>query len=148
VSYLTQTTLAVDETEDILTVLRQRFPNLRGPGSDDICYATTNRQRALSTVAADVDLVLVVGSTNSSNSLRLVELAKRAGTPAYLIDDATDIQREWLDGVTTVGLTAGASAPPYLVDDVVKALGPRTIVTRETTTEDIHFTLPAAVRRT
>jgi 4-hydroxy-3-methylbut-2-enyl diphosphate reductase len=146
VSYLTQTTLAVDETAEILDVLRARFPALRGPTSDDICYATTNRQQALSTVASDADLVLVVGSANSSNSVRLVELARRAGTPAYLIDDARDIRPEWLDGVRTVGLTAGASAPPRLVDEVVAALGAVTVLERETATETIRFTLPAEVR--
>jgi 4-hydroxy-3-methylbut-2-enyl diphosphate reductase len=146
VSYLTQTTLAVDETADILAVLRERFPNLRGPGSDDICYATTNRQRALSAVAADADLVLVIGSANSSNSVRLVELARRAGTPAHLIDDASDIRPEWLADVETVGLTAGASAPPHLVDEVVRALGPVTVLEVETATESIRFTLPPAVR--
>jgi 4-hydroxy-3-methylbut-2-en-1-yl diphosphate reductase len=146
VSYLTQTTLAVDETAAILTVLRARFPRLRGPASDDICYATTNRQHALSTVAKDADLVLVIGSPNSSNSVRLVELARRAGTPAYLIDDARDIRPEWLDGVRTVGLTAGASAPPELVDEVVTALGPVSVLERETATESIRFTLPASVR--
>jgi 4-hydroxy-3-methylbut-2-en-1-yl diphosphate reductase len=146
VSYLTQTTLAVDETAAILAVLRARFPQLRGPASDDICYATTNRQHALSTVATDADLVLVIGSPNSSNSVRLVELARRAGTPAYLIDDARDIRPEWLDGVRTVGLTAGASAPPELVDEVVAALGPVSVVERETATESIRFTLPASVR--
>ena len=145
-SYLTQTTLAVAETEEILAVLRARFPKLRGPASDDICYATTNRQQALSTVADDADLVLVIGSTNSSNSLRLVELARRAGTPAYLIDDASDIRPEWLEGVRTVGLTAGASAPPRLVDEVVAVLGPGTVTERETATESIRFTLPTAVR--
>jgi 4-hydroxy-3-methylbut-2-enyl diphosphate reductase len=146
-SYLTQTTLAVGETEEILAVLRARFPTLRGPASDDICYATTNRQEALSTVAGDADLVLVIGSTNSSNSLRLVELARRAGTPAYLIDDASDIRPEWLEGVRTVGLTAGASAPPRLVDEVVALLGPGTVTERETATESIRFTLPTAVRQ-
>ncbi|TDV52159.1 4-hydroxy-3-methylbut-2-enyl diphosphate reductase [Actinophytocola oryzae] len=146
VSYLTQTTLAVDETAEIVAVLRSRFPALRGPASDDICYATTNRQHALSAVATDADLVLVVGSSNSSNSVRLVELAKRAGTPAYLIDDASEIRPEWLTGVRTVGLTAGASAPPGLVDEVVAALGPVTVLEREFTTESIRFTLPAAVR--
>ena len=146
VSYLTQTTLAVDETEEIVAVLRSRFPRLRGPATDDICYATTNRQHALSSVAADADLVLVIGSTNSSNSVRLVELARRAGTPAYLIDDAGDIRPEWLAGVRTVGVTAGASAPPGLVDEVVAALGPVTVLERETATESIRFTLPAAVR--
>jgi 4-hydroxy-3-methylbut-2-enyl diphosphate reductase len=146
VSYLTQTTLAVDETAEILAVLRSRFPKLRGPASDDICYATTNRQQSLSTVAAEADLVLVVGSANSSNSVRLVELARRGGTPAHLIDDASDIRPEWLVGVRTVGLTAGASAPPRLVDEVVAALGPVTVLERETATESIRFTLPAAVR--
>ncbi|MFL6120731.1 4-hydroxy-3-methylbut-2-enyl diphosphate reductase [Actinophytocola sp.] len=145
-SYLTQTTLAADETEEIVAVLRDRFPNLRGPASDDICYATTNRQHALSTVAAEVDLVLVVGSANSSNSVRLVELARRTGTPAHLIDDVGDIEPEWLDGVRTVGLTAGASAPPRLVDEVVAALGPVTVLEHRTATESIRFTLPAAVR--
>jgi 4-hydroxy-3-methylbut-2-enyl diphosphate reductase len=146
VSYLTQTTLAVDETEEIVAVLRSRFPRLRGPATDDICYATTNRQQALSSVAADADLVLVVGSANSSNSVRLVELARRAGTAAYLIDDAGDIRPEWLAGVRTVGVTAGASAPPGLVDEVVAALGPVTVLERETATESIRFTLPPAVR--
>jgi 4-hydroxy-3-methylbut-2-en-1-yl diphosphate reductase len=146
VSYLTQTTLAVDETAAIVDVLRERFPELKGPGSDDICYATTNRQRALADVAADADLVLVVGSANSSNSVRLVEQARRGGTPAYLVDDASEIRPEWLDGVRVVGLTAGASAPPRLVDEVVAALGPVEVVERESATETIRFTLPAAVR--
>jgi 4-hydroxy-3-methylbut-2-enyl diphosphate reductase len=146
VSYLTQTTLAVDETEEIVAVLRSRFPRLRGPATDDICYATTNRQHALTSVAADADLVLVIGSTNSSNSVRLVELARRAGTAAYLIDDAGDIRPEWLTGVRTVGVTAGASAPPRLVDEVVAALGPVTVLERETATESIRFTLPVTVR--
>jgi 4-hydroxy-3-methylbut-2-enyl diphosphate reductase len=177
VSYLTQTTLAVDDTVEIIKALRARFPALRGPGSNDICYATTNRQDALSAIAAESDLVLVVGSANSSNSVRLVELARRHGTPSYLIDDAGDIRPEWLDGVGVVGLTAGASAPPQLVDAVITALeqlsqiagsaggsqiagsaggsqiagsagGDRiTVVERETTRETVHFTLPAAVRR-
>jgi 4-hydroxy-3-methylbut-2-enyl diphosphate reductase len=146
VSYLTQTTLAVDETAEILGVLRSRFPFLKGPASDDICYATTNRQQSLTAVAAEADLVLVIGSTNSSNSVRLVELARRGGTPAYLIEDAGDLRPEWLTGVRTVGLTAGASAPPRLVDEVVAALGPITVLERETATESIQFTLPAAVR--
>jgi 4-hydroxy-3-methylbut-2-enyl diphosphate reductase len=150
VSYLTQTTLAVDDTVEIIKALRARFPALRGPGSNDICYATTNRQDALSAIAAESDLVLVVGSANSSNSVRLVELARRHGTPSYLIDDAGDIRPEWLDGVGVVGLTAGASAPPQLVDAVITALAqlaPITVVERETTRETVHFTLPAAVRR-
>ena len=146
VSYLTQTTLAADETEEIIAVLAARFPALRGPASDDICYATTNRQRALTAVAAEADVVLVVGSANSSNSVRLVELARRGGTPAYLIDDASDIEPDWLAGAGVVGLTAGASAPPGLVDEVLAALGPVTVIERATATESVRFTLPAAVR--
>jgi 4-hydroxy-3-methylbut-2-enyl diphosphate reductase len=150
VSYLTQTTLAVDETTEIIQALRARFPALRGPASDDICYATTNRQHALQAVADASDLVLVVGSKNSSNSLRLVELAQRHGIPSYLVDDPADIRAEWLDGVEVVGVTAGASAPPRLVDAVIAALirlGPVTVVEREITRENIRFTLPPVVRR-
>jgi 4-hydroxy-3-methylbut-2-enyl diphosphate reductase len=149
VSYLTQTTLAVDETTEVVEALRARFPALRGPASDDICYATTNRQHALKEIAAESDLVLVVGSTNSSNSLRLVELARRHNTPSYLIDGPSDIRPEWLDGVGVVGLSAGASAPPRLVEAVIVALaelGPVTVVEHETTRETVHFTLPATVR--
>jgi len=149
VSYLTQTTLAVDETAEIIAALRARFSALRGPAADDICYATTNRQDALTAIAEESDLVLVVGSRNSSNSVRLVELAHRHNTPGYLIDNAGDIHPEWLDGVSVVGLTAGASAPPRLVEAVIAALaefGPLTVVERETTHENIHFTLPSAVR--
>jgi 4-hydroxy-3-methylbut-2-enyl diphosphate reductase len=150
VSYLTQTTLAVDETTEIIAALRTRFPALRGPASDDICYATTNRQHALQAIADQSDLVLVVGSKNSSNSLRLVELAQRHGIPSYLIDDPGDIRAAWLDGVEVVGVTAGASAPARLVDAVIAALaelGPVRVVEREITRENIRFTLPPAVRR-
>ncbi|HKR48383.1 MAG TPA: 4-hydroxy-3-methylbut-2-enyl diphosphate reductase [Pseudonocardiaceae bacterium] len=150
VSYLTQTTLAVDETAEVIDALRARFPALRGPTSEDICYATTNRQDALTAIAQESDLVLVVGSANSSNSLRLVELARRQGIPSYLIDGPGDLRAEWLDGGGVIGLTAGASAPPRLVDAVIAALaelGPVTVVERETTRENIHFTLPAAVRQ-
>jgi 4-hydroxy-3-methylbut-2-en-1-yl diphosphate reductase len=150
VSYLTQTTLAVDETTEIIAALRARFPALRGPASDDICYATTNRQQALRAIADASDLVLVVGSRNSSNSLRLVELAQRHGIPSYLIDDPGDIRPQWLDGVKVVGVTAGASAPPRLVDAVIAALaefGPVRVVEREITRENIQFTLPLVVRR-
>lgn len=149
VSYLTQTTLAVDETADVVRALRARFPALREPPSDDICYATTNRQDAVRAVAADADVLLVVGSGNSSNSVRLVELAQRQGTPAYLIDDVTDIRSEWLRDARVVGLTAGASAPPRLVEDVIVALrniGPVTVEERETTRETVHFGLPSSVR--
>ncbi|GAB3587738.1 hypothetical protein GCM10027445_68170 [Amycolatopsis endophytica] len=150
VTYLTQTTLSVDETAEVISELRDRFPAPRGPASDDICYATTNRQDALKVIARESDLVLVVGSGNSSNSVRLTELAQRAGTPARLIDDARDIRPGWLSGVAKIGLTAGASAPPRLVDSVIAALGglgPVTVAEREITRETIHFTLPAAVRR-
>ncbi|MFD4641826.1 4-hydroxy-3-methylbut-2-enyl diphosphate reductase [Lentzea sp. NPDC058436] len=150
VSYLTQTTLAVDETAEVIEALERKFPHVRGPGSDDICYATTNRQIAIREVAAQSDLVLVVGSKNSSNSVRMVELAARGGTPAYLIDDASEIDPAWLAGVTSVGLSAGASAPPELVDEVVealKAMGSVSVSTHTTATETIAFTLPLAVRR-
>ncbi|AOS64489.1 4-hydroxy-3-methylbut-2-enyl diphosphate reductase [Actinoalloteichus hymeniacidonis] len=148
-SYLTQTTLAVDDTAEFIGALRQRFPLLHEPSSEDICYATTNRQHALGAIVDESELVLVVGSTNSSNSVRLVELSRRQGTPAYLIDSSKDIQPEWLDGVTTIGLTAGASAPPALVDEVVGALrelGPVSVEEREISRETTHFELPAAVR--
>jgi 4-hydroxy-3-methylbut-2-enyl diphosphate reductase len=149
VSYLTQTTLAADEAAEIVGALRDRFPDLRGPASDDICYATTNRQQALHAIAAEADLVLVVGSANSSNSRRLVEVASRDGTAAHLVDDAADIRPEWLAGVRVVGLTAGASAPPRLPEDVVAVLaglGPVAVAEREIVRETIHFTLPLALR--
>ncbi|MCG5215321.1 4-hydroxy-3-methylbut-2-enyl diphosphate reductase [Streptosporangium sp. KLBMP 9127] len=147
VSYLTQTTLAVDETAEVVDALRARFADLRGPGSDDICYATTNRQNAVKVIAEESDLVLVIGSANSSNSVRLVELAHRHGAPAHLVDDAGDIRPEWLTGARVVGLTAGASAPPRLVEDVISALsglGPVTVAEREVARETVRFTLPSA----
>lgn len=148
-SYLTQTTLAVDETAEVVSALRERFPLLQDPPSDDICYATTNRQAALKAIVAESDLVLVVGSENSSNSVRLVEMAHRGGARAHLIDRGADIRPEWLEGVRTVGLTAGASAPPALVADVLtrlKSFGPIEVEERRITHEDIHFDLPSAVR--
>jgi 4-hydroxy-3-methylbut-2-enyl diphosphate reductase len=149
VSYLTQTTLAVDETTEIIAALRARFPELRGPESADICYATTNRQDALHSIAATADLVLVVGSANSSNSQRLVELATRQGIPAHLIDSPADIRPGWLSTADTIGLTAGASAPPHLVTAVLTALsglGPLATTEHEVTRETVHFGLPVAVR--
>jgi 4-hydroxy-3-methylbut-2-enyl diphosphate reductase len=149
ISYLTQTTLAVDETAEIIDALRRRFPALNEPPSDDICYASTNRQDAVRAVIGDSDLVLVVGSTNSSNSVRLAELVRREGTPAQLIDHAGEIRPEWLRGVRTIGLTAGASAPPALVEEVVSALrglGKVTVEDREITRETIRFGLPLSVR--
>ncbi|MFI1401030.1 4-hydroxy-3-methylbut-2-enyl diphosphate reductase [Streptomyces sp. NPDC020681] len=149
VTYLTQTTLAVDETRETITALKKRFPQARGPGANDICYATTNRQQALESIAARADLVLVLGSTNSSNSQRLVELAQRAGTQAHLIEDASRIQPFWLEKATTIALTAGASAPPVLVDEAISTLaglGPLSVTEHTTTTEDIYFAPPAAAR--
>jgi 4-hydroxy-3-methylbut-2-enyl diphosphate reductase len=145
VAFLTQTTLAVDETDEIVDVLRSRFPALKGPGSDDICYATANRQQAVREVARDADVVLVAGSVTSSNSKRLVEVAEREGARAYLVDDETDVDLAWLRGVSTVGITAGASAPERIVTRLVGALaslGPVEVEERTTTTEDVQFRLP------
>jgi len=150
VAYLMQTTLSVDEATEVSGALRERFPGVRAPGSDDICYATTNRQAAVRAVAAESDLVLVAGSANSSNSVRLVETCERAGTPAYLIDGAADIQLSWLTGASTIGLTAGASAPPAVVEEIISALsglGPLSVSERVTTTESIRFGLPKEVRQ-
>ena len=150
VAYLMQTTLSVDEAAEVAGALRERFPSVRAPGSDDICYATTNRQAAVRAIAAESDLVLVAGSANSSNSVRLVETCERAGTPAHLIDGAEDIQLGWLTGVSTVGLTAGASAPPAVVEEIISALsglGALTVTERVTTTESIRFGLPKEVRQ-
>src|SRR5512144_245586 len=148
VSYLMQTTLAVDEAAATADVLRQRFPAIVGPGSDDICYATTNRQDAVRAIAADSDVVLVVGSRNSSNSLRLAEVAERCGTPAYLVDDVGHVDLRWLHGAEAVGITAGASAPPHLVDGVIQALaglGPLGVRETSVTTENVRFTMPKEV---
>jgi 4-hydroxy-3-methylbut-2-en-1-yl diphosphate reductase len=150
VAYLMQTTLSLDEAAQVSGALRERFPAVRGPGSDDICYATTNRQVAVRAVAAESDLVLVAGSANSSNSVRLVEACERNGTPAHLIDSAADIELGWLTGVSTVGLTAGASAPPAVVEEIISALaglGPLSVSERVTTTESIRFGLPKEVRQ-
>jgi 4-hydroxy-3-methylbut-2-enyl diphosphate reductase len=150
VSYLMQTTLAVDEADGVVSALRKRFPALAGPSSDDICYATTNRQQAVRGVSGDAELVLVVGSTNSSNSRRLVEVARREGARAYLVDDVGEVQLDWLAGVDTIGVSAGASAPPELVTELVSALGGLGrlhTVERSVTTETVRFTLPKEVRR-
>jgi 4-hydroxy-3-methylbut-2-enyl diphosphate reductase len=150
VAYLTQTTLAVDETAGVVQALRRRFPALAGPSSDDICYATQNRQDAVRALAAECEIVLVVGSENSSNSKRLVEVSERAGCPARLVGDAGDIRPDWLAGVRRVGLTAGASAPESLVGDVVHALdglGGVTVSERTVAEEDVHFKLPPRLRR-
>jgi 4-hydroxy-3-methylbut-2-enyl diphosphate reductase len=150
IAYLTQTTLAIDETAGVVDALRERFPALVGPASSDICYATQNRQDAVRALAADCDLVLVVGSANSSNSRRLVEVAERAGCPALLVEDAGEIPPALLLGANRIGLTAGASAPESLVDGVVSALGGLGAVTvseRAVAREDVRFKLPPEVGR-
>jgi 4-hydroxy-3-methylbut-2-enyl diphosphate reductase len=121
-SYLTQTTLSVDETNQIIGVLRDRFPSIQGPPREDICYATQNRQDAVKDVARRADVVLVIGSVNSSNSNRLAEVARELGTPAYLVDDESEVDPAWLDGAETVGLTSGASAPEWLVERMLAFL--------------------------
>jgi 4-hydroxy-3-methylbut-2-enyl diphosphate reductase len=150
VAYITQTTLSVDETAEIVEVLRRRFPGIRAPQREDICYATSNRQWAVKELLAEVDLLLVIGSRNSSNSNRLVEVARAAGLEAHLIDDETDIDEQWLDGVETVGLTSGASAPERLVTRVCKwfrARGVSDIAPFATIYEDVVFRLPVELRR-
>ncbi len=148
-SYVTQTTLSVDDTAEIIASLRQKFPAINGPRKDDICYATQNRQDAVKTLAMECDLVLVVGSPNSSNSNRLRELAERCGAVSYLIDSAEEIQKNWLDEVKTVGVTAGASAPERLVQEVIEQLqrlGGRMVQELEGQKEDVVFSMPKELR--
>src|SRR6266550_4114133 len=150
VAYITQTTLSVDETGEIITALRQRFPQIHAPKKEDICYATSNRQWAVKDLLGEVDLLLVIGSRNSSNSNRLVEVARAHGVPAQLIDDETDIDESWLDGVETVGLTSGASAPEKLVErvcDWFRARGVEDISAHRLVEEDVEFRLPVELRR-
>jgi 4-hydroxy-3-methylbut-2-enyl diphosphate reductase len=149
VAYLTQTTLATDETRQIVDALAERFPSLTGPHGDDICYATQNRQDAVRSLAARCDLLLVVGSANSSNATRLVEVARRDGCRAELVEDASAIRLSWLDGAHTIGLTAGASTPETLVQQVLDALRPlgaARVDELRTTHETVHFSLPQQVR--
>ena len=144
-SFLTQTTLSLYDTQEIVARLRHKFPAIKGPASDDICYATQNRQEAVEQVAKDVDLILVVGSPNSSNSNRLVEVAQRSGVKAQLIDSANDIDVKWLEGVSRVGLTAGASAPEVLVEQVSERLAQFGFTDQrdlDLIREDVRFTLP------
>lgn len=144
-AFLTQTTLSVDDTAQIVETLRRRFPDIVAPKGEDICYATSNRQAAVKVIAARAEAVLVIGAPNSSNSLRLVEVAERMGARAMLIQRAEDIPLDWLGGVTTVGLTAGASAPEILVREVISRLGEHFTVREEaveTAQEDIAFKLP------
>ena len=149
VSYLTQTTLSVDETNEIIGVLRERFPAMTGPPREDICYATQNRQDAVKEIARRSDVVLVIGSDNSSNSNRLAEVARELGTPAYLVDDETEVELAWLDGAEVVGLTSGASAPEWLVERMLAWLAERGYADVELVTvteESLRFSLPAGVR--
>ena len=148
VAYLTQTTLSLDETKDIIAALRKRFPNIKGPAAQDICYATENRQVAVKQVASEADLLLVVGSDNSSNSNRLVEVARNLGTSSHLIDSFRNIRSEWLGGVQTIALTAGASAPECLVEEVVQFLGTKgydNVKEVEVMPENVRFGLPPEI---
>ena len=144
-SYVTQTTLSMDDTANVINALRSRFPKIHGPKKDDICYATQNRQDAVKKLAQESDLVLVVGSPNSSNSNRLKEVAERIGTEAYLIDNETEIDQDWLKGKEKIGLTAGASAPAELVENVIEKLrewGVKTVINQDGKEENIVFSLP------
>src|SRR5579885_1570550 len=146
VSYITQTTLSLDETRDIVERLKQRFPRIQGPAAQDICYATENRQVAVKAVVPLCQALLVVGSQNSSNSRRLVEVSQKHGVPAYLIDDLSEVQPQWLEGVNTVTVTAGASAPENLVQDLIRSLQERgytALEELEIKEEDVRFNLPS-----
>jgi 4-hydroxy-3-methylbut-2-en-1-yl diphosphate reductase len=149
-AYLTQTTLSVDETNEIIDILRRRFPAIQGPPKEDICYATQNRQDAVKELARRADLVLVIGSSNSSNSKRLAEVARDVGTPAYLVDDESQVDPAWLESADAIALTSGASAPEWLVDRMIEFLRERgateveEIRVRE---EQMHFSMPAGIRR-
>jgi 4-hydroxy-3-methylbut-2-enyl diphosphate reductase len=150
VAYITQTTLSVDETAEILDVLRRRFPEIRAPQREDICYATSNRQWAVKELLGEVELLLVIGSRNSSNSNRLVEVASGAGVAAHLIEDETEIDEGWLEGVASVGVTSGASAPERLVErvcDWFRAYGVSEITPFASVFEDVVFRLPVELRR-
>ena len=149
-AYVTQTTLSVDETREVIAALRERFPSIRAPQREDICYATSNRQWAVKELLPEVDLLLVIGSRNSSNSSRLVEVARASGVSSYLIDDETEIDESWLDGVSVVGITSGASAPEKLVQRVCewfRARGVTDIAPHRFVEEDIEFRLPVELRR-
>ena len=148
-AFVTQTTLSMDDTSQVIEALRERFPSIQGPKKNDICYATQNRQDAVKELARHCDLVLVVGSPNSSNSNRLREIAEKLDTPSYLIDGADDIQTDWLVGAENIGVTAGASAPDILVDNVIqklKTLGVTEVVTLEGHEESVVFSLPKSLQ--
>jgi 4-hydroxy-3-methylbut-2-en-1-yl diphosphate reductase len=149
-AYVTQTTLSVDETAEIIGTLRRRFPQVVGPKKEDICYATSNRQWAVKDMLGEIDLLLVIGSRNSSNSNRLVDVARAASVPAHLIDDDTEIDEAWLNGAETVGITSGASAPERLVTrvcDWFRARGIDEIEPYRMVDEDVTFRLPVELRR-
>lgn len=149
-AYITQTTLSVDETREIVEALRRRYPRIEGPAKEDICYATSNRQWAVKELLDEIDLLLVVGSRNSSNSVRLVEVARAAGVAAHLIDDASEIDEAWVDGVEVVGVTSGASAPERLVGTVCdwfRARGVTDVGEHRSRYEDVVFRLPVELRR-
>ncbi|MBF0214580.1 MAG: 4-hydroxy-3-methylbut-2-enyl diphosphate reductase [Magnetococcales bacterium] len=148
-AYVTQTTLSMDETASVIQALKERFPDILGPSREDICYATQNRQNAVKSLAAQCDLILVLGAPNSSNSNRLREVAERAGTKAYLIESAQDVQDEWLDGIQQLGVTAGASAPEILVDELLERLKPRIgrVETLAVSRESLVFPLPRELNR-
>ena len=149
IAYLTQTTLSVDDTREVIDALRRKFPKIVGPSRDDICYATQNRQAAVKTVAGDVDVLLVIGAKNSSNANRLVEVAENHGTRAYLINDVRDIRREWLADARRVGVTAGASTPEVLVSETIETLRHDGVLVREVRVveEDVRFALPQELER-
>jgi len=150
IAYITQTTLSVDETSSIIARLKEKFPHATGPKTDDICYATTNRQAAVKELAKHCDLVLVIGSTNSSNSNRLVEVAREHGADSYLIDNHLQVDTGWLDGVETVGITSGASAPEELVEKLVNFFqerGASEVSELRTVNEDVRFMLPGEIRK-
>jgi 4-hydroxy-3-methylbut-2-enyl diphosphate reductase len=149
VAFITQTTLSVDETADIIAALREKFPKITSSKSDDICYATTNRQLAVKQLARECDLVLVIGSKNSSNSNRLVDVTRELGTASHLIDNAGLVEEEWLEGVETVGITSGASAPEELVEalvDFFRERGAKEVKELRTVDEDVRFMLPKEIR--
>jgi 4-hydroxy-3-methylbut-2-enyl diphosphate reductase len=150
ISFITQTTLSLDETRDIVARLKERFPMIQGPAAQDICYATENRQVAVKAVAPLCQMLLVVGSQNSSNSRRLVEVCQKIGVPAYLIDDLSEVKAEWLDNVDTVAVTAGASAPENLVEGLIHSLQARgysDLEEMEVKEEDVRFNLPSELAR-
>jgi 4-hydroxy-3-methylbut-2-enyl diphosphate reductase len=150
ISFITQTTLSLDETRDIVERLKERFPKIQGPAAQDICYATENRQVAVKAVVPLCQTLLVVGSSNSSNSRRLVEVSEKTGVPAYLIDDLSEVRPDWLNGVETVAVTAGASAPENLVQDLIQSLRERgytQLEEMEIREEDVRFNLPSELAR-